>query len=158
MTSGTAAESILVRLILSKFDELVDLVTRLDDDSANTVLPVEGSNSVVQLVVHCCGMMRRWSSTVNLGVEVPRDREAEFEVEMPVAQALELAAKARAQFLADVERTELSAAPVAVPSGREDFWTTSCEAVFLHVLEETCQHLGHAEVTYDLVRPGRKLV
>lgn len=151
MATGTAAESALARLILHKFDELVDLVSRMDDDAANAVLPVEGSNSGVQLVAHCCGVMRSWSSTANLGVEVPRDRDAEFEASMPVAEVLELAARTRSAFLGDVEQTDLSAAPAAVPPGREEFWLVSCEAVLIHVLEEICQHLGHAEITRDVV-------
>lgn len=64
-------ENVLVTFILMKFDELVDLVSDLDDELANATVPVDGSNSVVQLLVHCCGMLRRWSSSVNLGVEVP---------------------------------------------------------------------------------------
>ncbi|WP_120002856.1 DUF664 domain-containing protein [Nesterenkonia muleiensis] len=149
--TGTAAESPLVRLILHKFDQLVELVSRMDDDAANAVLPVKGSNSGVQLVVHCCGAMRRWSSTVNLGIEVPRDRDAEFTATMPVAEVLKLTASSRAAFLADVGQTNLAAAPVAVPAGREEFWTGSCEGVLAHVLEEISQHLGHAEITRDVV-------
>lgn len=38
-------ESPLVRFILMKFDELVGLVSGLDDETANATLPVEGSNS-----------------------------------------------------------------------------------------------------------------
>lgn len=146
-----AAGSDLVRLVLKKFDELVDLVSRLDDGPANAVLPVAGSNSPVQLLTHCCGLMRRWSSSVNLGALVPRDREAEFTVTMPVAQVLDLAARTRTAFLDDVRRTDLSAAPAAPPPGRDEFWTASCEGVLLHVLEEICQHLGHAEITRDVV-------
>ncbi|RJN32153.1 mycothiol transferase [Nesterenkonia natronophila] len=148
---GSGIRSVLVEFILHKFDELVDLAAQLDDDAANTTTSTRGSNSVVQLVTHCCGMLRRWSSTVNLGVEVPRDREAEFEVVMPVAEVLTLAAEARAAFLTDIERTDLDAAPVFLPPGWNDFWTASCAGVLLHVLEELCQHLGQAEITRDVV-------
>lgn len=74
---------------------------------------------------------------------------------MPVAGVLELAATTRAAFLADVKRTDPSAVPVAAPPGREDFWLTSAEGVFLHVLEELCQHLGHAEITRDVLLADR---
>lgn len=154
MMAESELEGVLVRLIATKFDELMDLVSQLDDDSANTVLPVEGSNSVVQLLSHCCGMMRHWSSSVNLGIEVPRDRDAEFEAVMPVAEALELAAEARSAFLDDVERTDLSGVPKVIPPGRQVFWTVTAKTVLLHVLEEICQHLGHAEVTRDVVLGG----
>ncbi|WP_084499813.1 DUF664 domain-containing protein [Brevibacterium album] len=148
---GAAADTHLVRLILEKFDALAALTAQLDDGTANTVLAVPGSNSVVQLLVHCCGLLRRWSSTVNLGVTIPRDRDAEFEAEMPVAAALALAAQTRAAFLADIAVTDLAAAPRLPPPDHDDFWTATCEGVLLHVLEELSQHLGHAEITRDLV-------
>jgi uncharacterized damage-inducible protein DinB len=151
MVVGSGTRSVLVEFILQKFDELVDLAAQLDDDAANTSPSTRGSNSVVQLVAHCCGMLRRWSSTVNLGVEVPRDREAEFEVVMPLDEVLALAAETRAAFLADVERTDLDAAPVFLPPGWNEFWTVSCAGVLLHVLEELSQHLGQAEITRDVV-------
>ncbi len=141
----------LVEFVLRKFDELVRLASQLDDEAANRTTAHVDSNSVIQILVHCCGMMRRWSASVNLGIEVPRDREAEFTAQMPVAEALELAARTRAEFLVDVEQTDPAATPVAVPPGREDFWTVSCEGVLLHVFEELCQHLGQAEITRDTV-------
>ncbi|GFZ95487.1 hypothetical protein GCM10011359_26250 [Nesterenkonia alkaliphila] len=145
----TADDQILVEFILQKFDELLGVLRQLDDEQANATLPADGSNSVVQLVTHCCGMMRRWSSTVNLGMEVPRDRRAEFQAVMPAAEALELAARTRELFLKDVTQTDFDAAPVHVPPGRDHFWTASCRGVLFHVLEEIAQHLGQAEITRD---------
>ncbi|WP_243730407.1 DUF664 domain-containing protein [Nesterenkonia salmonea] len=151
MTSEATAQSVLVEFILRKFDELVDLISQLDDDAANTTTQQRGSNSVVQLLVHCCGMMRRWSASVNLGIAVPRNRDAEFTAHMPVTDVLGLAARTRAAFLHDAEQTDLAATPVEVPPGREDFWTVNCEGVLLHVFEELSQHLGQAEITRDVV-------
>lgn len=140
---------LLVDFILLKFDELVALLATMDDESANAELPAPGSNSVVQLVTHCCGMLRRWSSSVHLGVEVPRDRDAEFTARMPVPQARSMAAETRAAFLEDIAATDFDAAPAYVPPGREHFWTIATRGVLLHVLEELSQHLGQAEVTRD---------
>lgn len=148
---ATADDQILVDFILLKFDELVSLVDDMNDESANTVLAVKGSNSVAQLVIHCCGLLRRWSSTVNLGIEVPRDREAEFTAQMPVEELLHMAAQTRENFLADVAVTDHAAAPAALPEGRHHFWTASCRGVLMHIFEEISQHLGHAEITRDLV-------
>lgn len=147
----TASEEALKRLILQKFDELVSLVESLEDSVANTQLAVPGSNSVVQIVVHCCGMMRRWSSSVNLGQEVHRDRDREFSAEMSVADAVRLAHATRAAFIRDVEATEMQAAPARVPQGRAHFWTGTAEGVLFHVLEEISQHLGHAQITRDML-------
>ena len=151
---------VLVLFILEKFDALVDLVGSLDDATANRdlagLVPAGiGTNSAVQLLTHVCGMLRRWSSTVNLGVPVPRDREAEFSAQMPVDEVLEIAAHTRRGFLHDVALTDPAAAPAAVPPGREHLWTGSCHGVLLHVFEEISQHLEHAEVTRDVLSAGQ---
>lgn len=141
----------LLQYCLLKLDQLTALVVALGDDLANTRPALAGANSPVAILVHCCGMMRRWSSSVNLGVPVPRDRDAEFEARMPVAKAAQLAAATRAAFEADVRRTRLDDPPAAVPPGRADFWTGTCHGVLLHVLEELSQHLGQAELTRDIL-------
>lgn len=147
----TASEDALEKMVLQKFDELVALVGATDDATANRTLPVEGSNSVVQILVHCCGMMRRWISTVNLGREVPRDRDAEFTSSMTLNAVESLANSTRAACQDDLSQTVMQSSPALVPSGREHYWTTTCEGVLLHVLEELCQHLGQAEVTRDVL-------
>lgn len=147
-------DSILVEFILLKFDQLATLLEELEDGAANTQLDIPGSNSVVQLMVHCCGALRRWSSTVNLGIEVPRDRDAEFLARMSVMEALALATRTRSEFLKDIALTEFSASPINLPEGRSSFWTASCRGVLLHLLEEISQHLGHAQITRDALLAG----
>jgi hypothetical protein len=145
----TDERELLLAFCLETFDDLTDLVSETDDESAGWRPDRPGANSPVALLVHCCGMARHWSSTVNLGVVVPRDRDAEFTTRMTVADAVRLAAATRAAFADDVRSTDLSAAPVAVPAGRADYWTDTCRGVLLHVLQELSQHLGHAEITRD---------
>lgn len=152
--SVTPEARVLVDILLLKFNQMVAILQEMDDESANAELPMDGSNSVVQMVVHCCGAMRRWSSTVNLGVEVPRDRDAEFQVCIPVAEVRDLARQTRSSFLRDIGQTDFAAPPMKVPDGRECSWTSSCQGVLLHVLEEVSQHLGHAEITRDALRAG----
>lgn len=150
----TASEVAPNRLILQKFDELTDLLGELDDELANKTLPWASSNSIVQIVVHCCGMMRRWSSSVNLGNGVPRDREAEFSAVMSVAEVTRLARGTREAYVSDIAATNMQSPPAIVPTGRDHFWTTTCEGVLLHVLEELSQHLGQAQVTRDALIEG----
>ncbi|MGH3651868.1 DUF664 domain-containing protein [Glutamicibacter sp.] len=150
MDSPAPSEQILATLLLEKFDQLTEAFASIPQELANSVLPVGGSNSPVQLVLHCCGMMRRWSSTVNLGIEVPRDRDAEFTTVMDKEAALQLARDARKGFANDLALTAMHAAPVAAPPGRDgEYWLATCQGVLLHVLEELCQHLGHLEITRD---------
>ncbi|GAA4288385.1 DUF664 domain-containing protein [Georgenia daeguensis] len=149
------SDDILLRYCLQKFDELTQLVVDLGDELANLRPDVEGANSPVAILVHCCGMMRNWSSTVNLGVPIPRHRDAEFRARTTVAEVASLARTTRSAFEGDVRQTVLDSAPVAVPPGREEFWTGTCRGVLLHVFEELCQHLGQAEITRDLLSAGQ---
>lgn len=141
----------LVDFSLVKLDEIIDAVGALDDATANAVPPVPGANSPYVLLTHCLGMMRRWSSTVNLGVRVPRDRDAEFSAVGRVADLLVSAAAVRAAFLADVAVTDWHSAPLAPATGYGP-WSQSTFGVLVHVFEELCQHLGHLEITLDLLR------
>ena len=60
-------------------DAYADIVTALGDDLVNERLDgIPGSNSAFALVAHVCGMTAAWVRTVNLGIPVPRDRDAEF--------------------------------------------------------------------------------
>ncbi|MGW9826522.1 DinB family protein [Brevibacterium pityocampae] len=141
----------LVDFTLVKLDEIIDAVGALDDATANAVPPAPGANSPFVLLTHCLGMMRRWSSTVNLGIRVPRDRDAEFSAIGRVADLLISAAEVRAAFLADLTATDWNSPPVAPATGYGP-WSQSTLGVLLHVFEELCQHLGHLEITLDLLR------
>jgi len=156
MNSSAPNDQILAQLVLEKFDQLFETVNDIPDEVINSCLPIEGSNSPVQILLHCCGMMRRWSSTVNLGITVPRDRDAEFSAKLAKPDALNLASETRTAFVADISRTELHQSPAALPPGREiEYWMATCEGVLMHVYEELCQHLGHLEITQDfLCRPA----
>lgn len=101
----------------------------MDDETVDTALPVDGSISPCAILTHCLGMMRHWSSTVNLGRPVPRDRDAEFRAAGPITAGLVAEAA--------------------------DFMVTGCRAVLLHVVEELAQHLGHLEITRDVLAAGR---
>jgi len=153
MNSLAPNEQILVRILLEKFDQIFETVQDIPEDLVNGCLPMHGSNSPVQILLHCCGMMRRWSSTVNLGVEIPRDRDAEFSTTMDKSDALKVASEARTAFVADLARTQLQQAPAVLPTGRKiEYWMATCEGVLLHVYEEYCQHLGHLEITRDYLK------
>ena len=68
---------------------------------------------------------------------------------------LALATWTRERFLDDVAATDMASAPAAVPDGRGHFWTRTCHGVLLHLFEEICQHLGHAEITRDVLTAHR---
>ena len=136
-------------------DEALDayavIVRELGESRANASLPsVEGSNSAFVLVAHVVGVMGRWGSTVNRGIVVPRDRDAEFTAVGSVQEALALLESGRARLHEDVRATDPTAPPANPPLDRDDTYATQGE-VLMHVYEELAQHLGQLEVTRDVL-------
>ncbi len=131
-------------------------VRELGDAHVNSSLTgAEGSNSAFALVAHVVGVMGRWGRTVNRGIVVPRDRDAEFTSTGTVEEALELLVMGRARLHEDAHAADLGAAPVNPPTGRDRTAYATQGAVLLHVYEELAQHLGHLEVTRDVLLASR---
>ncbi|GAA1498035.1 DUF664 domain-containing protein [Paeniglutamicibacter kerguelensis] len=151
MPSPAPKDHLLLEFSLLKFDEMTRIVAALGDELATRPPAVPGANAPYGILNHCLGMMRRWSSTVNRGIEIPRDRDAEFTQLGPVAELLSRAASVREEFTTDVMSVDPAAAPVFIPEGREIFWAATTQGVLLHVFEELCQHLGQLEITRDLL-------
>jgi len=128
----------------------------LGDAHVNSSLTsVEGSNSAFALVAHVVGVMGRWGRTVNRGIVVPRDRDAEFTATGTVDQALALLEMGRARLREDVLAADPAAAPLNPPTDRDRTAYATQGAVLLHVHEELAQHLGHLEVTRDVLLATR---
>ncbi|WP_202976972.1 DUF664 domain-containing protein [Ornithinimicrobium flavum] len=143
-------EDVLGRFCLAKLDEIIDVVAGMDDVTANRVPELPGANSAYQILTHCLGMVSEWTRQELLGQPVRRDREAEFVASGPVAELVARARVAREELRGDLARIG-PGGPVRGRRGEGRFWGGSAEGVLLHVLEELCQHLGHLEITRDLV-------
>ena len=135
--------------LLARADELADaggdeLLCRRPD--------VEGANSVYALDVHCCGVMERWGGETIAGREIHRDRAAEFTATGSIDQLEALVAAQRRRWVEDLADYDAGAAPRG-PDGWEegDPEPTTQGFVVLHVIEELYQHLGHVDLTVDLV-------
>lgn len=153
MSTPTCDPADLIRMTVAQFDAMAAVVADLDDATANWVPQGQDHvNSCVQLATHCCGMTRRWLSTVNLGVEIPRDRDGEFSAVASVAETTALLQATRAAMVADLAATDWELAPVAVPADKTAFWVNSRVMILLHVFEELSQHLGHMQITLDWYR------
>lgn len=126
-------------------------LARLDDASVNTV-PSTGGSSVFQLVTHALAATRWWTAHHVCGRTVHRDRDAEFRASGTVAEAQAQVADFRS-LLAELApameaATEVHGAPsTQTPLGQD--WTVG--ACLIHAYEELAQHLGHLELTTDLV-------
>jgi uncharacterized damage-inducible protein DinB len=148
MLLGTDTARVFVGQAL---DGLLRVVDRLGDDLVN-VRPVgPGTTSVAALVVHSCGVAEYWLGHVALGDPSERDRDAEFTTVASVAELHERVASARVVVANCLDRLEREGG--TDPTRRSPVWggDTSDAAIVLHVVEELFQHLGHAELSADVL-------
>lgn len=139
------------RYCLAKLDEMVAIVAAMDDETANTLPDLPGANSPYQLLTHCLGMAREWTGANILGEPTGRDRDAEFQARGEVAGLVDRALFTRERLSVDLSRME-PGMRVAGRPGFDTFWSNDVEGILCHVLEELSQHLGHLEITRDLIR------
>ena len=132
-------------------DGFAEAVRALGDDLVNARLDVPGSNSAYAVVAHVVGVMAYWGSTVNRGLPVPRDRDAEFTARGTVDEALALLDAGRARLHDDARAARPGEAPVSPPPDDDPDMPWSQGEVLLHVFEELTPHLGQVEVTRDVL-------
>jgi hypothetical protein len=133
-------------------DGMVAALERLDDTTVNALPPLPAPNSAFQLVTHALGACEWWTAHVVCGRPSARDRAAEFTSAGTVAELRERATAATARLRALEPELAVATrlafpAHTQTPLGRE--WTVG--AALLHTYEELAQHLGHLEITVDLV-------
>lgn len=131
---------------------MVAALARLDDTTVNAQPPIPAPNSPYQLVHHALSAAVWWVEHIICGHPSDRNRDAEFTAVGSVAdlhaQADAAVARLR-ELIPEVEAaTELAAvARTSIPLDAE--WTVGTALV--HAYEELAQHLGHLEITVDLV-------
>lgn len=136
-------------------DQYVASLERLEDELVNSRPDLPGANSPFGLTAHVCGVMGYWARQVNRGIPVERDRDAEFAATGTVREALHLIAVAKWRLHEDVAVTDFRAHPALPPDGDPDVAAATQGDVLLHVYEEIAQHLGHLDLTRDLLLAGR---
>lgn len=125
---------------------------RCDAEQLNAQPDLPAPNSPFQLVTHALAACEYWTSHVVAGHPTDRRRDDEFtaigtrdeldrQADALVDRLRELAPELRAaQVLANEAHTTL-------PLSQE--WTVG--TALIHAYEELAQHLGHLEITVDLV-------
>jgi hypothetical protein len=141
----------------SALDGYAAICRELGDDLVSARLDeVPGSNSAFALVSHIVGVMARWGRTVNRGIVVPRDRDAEFAATGTVEEALALLAAGRSALHEDVHAASPDDPPANPPPRDKDpDLPVTQGGLLLHLYEELAQHLGQLEVTRDLLLARR---
>jgi uncharacterized damage-inducible protein DinB len=141
------------------FRQILDVVDRLGDPRVNERPPGPETNTVAQLVTHCCGVSEFWLGCVGLGRPTTRDRDSEFTAVASVAQLHALIDAAQQQISADLRAFEAGqTTPGNAVRETLEGGDTSDVAIVLHLLEELFQHLGQMELTADaLGAPPRSI-
>lgn len=137
-------------------DEMSAIVTGLGEDLANRRPDLPGANSPYAILTHCCGVLEGWGGEVIANRPVERDRAAEFVATGATADLMAKVADAKVQLRRDLVAVQWDSAPAGPVRGRDAETPVGQTqgGVLLHVLEELAQHLGHLEVTRDLLRRG----
>lgn len=127
-------------------------LARLDDTTVNALPAVPAANSPYQLVTHALAACEWWTAHIICGHPSERDRAGEF-TSMGTVDGLRRRCDAFVVRLREL-RPDLEAATelaheahTSTPLGRE--WTVG--AAMIHAYEELAQHLGHLEITVDIV-------
>jgi len=130
-------------------------VDRLDDTTVNRTPDLPGPNSPFQLMTHALGAAQWWTAHIVCGHPSGRVRDDEFASSGSIAE-LHRTADDLVALLHDLvpemqAATELShSAHTELPL--EEEWTVG--TALIHAYEELAQHLGHLEITVDLVLTG----
>jgi hypothetical protein len=152
MASGISNDDFL-RFCCRTIDGMARAVERLDDTTVNAVPPqLPGANSPYALVTHALGALEWWTGHMVCGHPSSRDRAAEFGATGTVEELLAAtdAAKARLHAIGPelAAATTIAGRPrTTIPLDGE--WTIG--ACLIHAYEELAQHLGHLEITVDLL-------
>lgn len=155
ITLDLAPEGFLF-LVDRALDGMVAILNTLGDDLANERPDLDGANTPYGIVTHCIGVATWWSGEVAGGVTVPRDREAEFPATGKVADLIARVPQARQALAEAVAAGDWEGKNRgAVPAGFADTPIGATRGgALLHVYEELAQHLGHLEITRDILLAG----
>lgn len=137
-------------------DQMAAIVAELGDELANRRPDLPGANSPYQLLFHCLGVCEFWGGGQIAGRTIERDRAAEFHAAGkvgPLCARVPAAKERLRRDLAKLDPTAPTSTPLPSewnPRGTERTFTQG-EAL-IHVATEVSQHLGHLELTRDLLR------
>lgn len=163
MPTDLTSENPLARAVLDVsaecFTSMAGILTVLGDDLANRRPDLPGANSCYAIVNHCIGVVDYWAGSFIAGQRIPRDRDSEFTATGRVDELLERLMALQQRFPAWVEvavtegiRDRSVAAGVRGGTTRAAVLATATpEWALLHILHDIAQHVGHLEITRDLL-------
>jgi hypothetical protein len=152
-TEGAYCASQLERLVRLLVREIADL----PDAKLNEVLGIQPTNTLFQLGTHVAGSARYWCITCTGGRDYHRDRDSEFTARGSCGEVVENLGTLIEEINTHV--TGLTGAdldrPVTVTgasfSGFDFQGELPQRHALLHALEHTGLHLGHAQLTRQIL-------
>jgi len=134
------------------FAGVLAVVDRLGDDLINEQPPQTGGSSPYALVAHIVGACEWWVGHMVVGDASERVRDDEFAASGTTADLHDLIGDWLALLGARRPAIEAATSLHAVPQTQIPLigeWTVG--AALIHAYEELAQHLGHLEITADLL-------
>jgi hypothetical protein len=145
--------------IRKQIESIRDCLRELDDEQINRVPDVPGANSAFVIGTHVLGNARAWVLGIACGQALTRERAAEFASSGTFAD-FDRAAKG---ICAEIEEALKGLDPSTLdrrfkpPSelwGAGEVQELSARIALADVLEHASMHLGHLQVTRDLLERG----
>ena len=135
-------------------DKMLLIVEELGDDLANQKPDLPNANSPYGILTHCIGVIDYWVGNLIGDRGITRDRPAEFAARGTAGEIRSRVEAVKQRLRKDVAMVDGPAEtrePLAGynPSGGPDNWTQG--AALIHTYEELAQHLGHMDITRDLL-------
>jgi uncharacterized damage-inducible protein DinB len=139
--------------------ELRKAIERLDADGLNTAPAGPDSNPVAVLVVHALASTRSWLALATGAPLPPRDRPREFETvvtDVPgFLASVDATADACRELLAGVDDLDPARTGTAPwRQGAEASEPVTAAWALLHALDHLREHVGHTQLTRQLLGDG----
>ena len=142
--------------IRDSFGKMLVVAERLGDGLVNEQPVGPATNSVAVLITHCCGVTGFWLGHVVLGDDTDRDRDAEFVASATVAELRALIDATVASASEHLRRIDAGeSTPDSPMRNKLDVDDPSDTSIVVHVIEELYQHLGHMDLTADVLLKTR---
>ena len=144
------------RYIQKQIASIRDLLRGLTEEQINWQPPLPGSNSLYVIASHVLGNVRAWVLGIACGQPMTRDRPAEFAASGSFADIDAAARKVSAEIEAalaamDSARLDRRVVPSQELWGEGEPREISVREALVHVLEHASAHLGHMQMTRDIV-------
>jgi hypothetical protein len=152
-------QAVIAEYIERVSQDVIAELRKLSDAQLNRPLPIPDTNTIYAIATHYVGMGEFWVLSLVGGQPSQRNRSAEFQAagtgEAVIARIQAWVIQAKALLAAmPAERLDAFASPPASFAGSGGFKPDApltCRQCLMHVVEHCATHLGHIQLTKDLL-------